>query len=319
MVCEQSHIKVLQASLWAKRANLARGTLMWLCSQTMPKAWHKNLCLIRLALLRWYWDQDVFLSARKSMMLHVYMHSKLKRADTIALLDSGATENFMSLQYAKYLQLPIKVLIELWRLFNVDGTWNKAGDLKYYTDLHTKTGTTQRTLWYFLLDLGENRVILGYPWFTAMQPKINWAMDWISHNQLPIVLWSPDTAKAWFLPWQMRPMSHTIIGRVMDHTTIKILPKTFVPPQYWKHACVFDNQESKKFLPKRSWDHAIELKAGAPATLISRNIRLSQTELEELQKFIKEHIERGTIRPSKSPYTAAFFFIKKKNRKLHPV
>ena len=90
------------------------------------------------------------------MMLHVFMHSKSKRADTIALLDLGATKNFMSLQYTKYLQLPIKVLSEPWRLFNVDRTRNKAGDLKYYTDLHTRMGTTQRMLQYFLSDLGEN-------------------------------------------------------------------------------------------------------------------------------------------------------------------
>ncbi len=50
------------------------------------------------------------------------MHSKSKRANTIALLDSGATENFMNLEYAKYLQLPIKMLTEPRRLFNVDGT-----------------------------------------------------------------------------------------------------------------------------------------------------------------------------------------------------
>jgi|SRR6266851_5337080 len=63
----------------------------------------------------------------------------------------------------------------------------------------------------------------------------------------------------------------------------------------------------------------IKLKPGAPATLISRNIHSSQSELIELQKFIKEHVDRGTIQPSKSPYTAAFFFIKKKNGKLRPV
>ena len=108
------------------------------------------------------------------MMLHVFMHSKLKRADTIALLDSGATKNVMSLEYTKYLQLPIKMLAEPRRLFNVDGTRNRAGDLKYYTDLHTRTGTSQRMLRYFLLDLGENKVILRYPWFTATQPKIDW-------------------------------------------------------------------------------------------------------------------------------------------------
>jgi hypothetical protein len=88
--------------------------------------------------------------------------------------------------------------------------------------------------------------------------------------------------------------------------------------QYWMFANVFSNQESKKYLPKRPWDHKIELKSGAPAMLISKTIKLSVTEQEELQKFIDKHLERGTIRRSKSPYTALFFFIKKKNGKLRP-
>ncbi len=43
------------------------------------------------------------------MMLRVYMQLKLKRAETIALLDSGVTENFMNLEYSKYLHLLIKI------------------------------------------------------------------------------------------------------------------------------------------------------------------------------------------------------------------
>ena len=201
------------------------------------------------------------------MTLHIFMHSRSKRADTIALLDSGAMENFMSLQYAKYLHLPIKVLKEPRKLFNVDGTPNQAGDLKYYTDLHTRTRNQQWTLRYFLSDLGENKVILGYPWFAAAQPKIDWARGWITHDQLPIVLRSPDAAKARFLPRQMRPKTHTIVGSTTTQT-----PPNIVPPQYRKHARVFSDKESKKFPPQRPWDHAIELKPEAPATLISRNI-----------------------------------------------
>ena len=136
------------------------------------------------------------------MMLHVYLHSKSKRAETITLLDSGATENFMSLHYAKHLHLPIKTLREPQRLFNVDGTPNRAGDLKYYTDLITRIGTQPRTLQYFLSDLGDNKVILGYPWFTAAQPKIDWAQGWITHDQLPIVLRATNATKARFLPRQ---------------------------------------------------------------------------------------------------------------------
>ena len=108
------------------------------------------------------------------MTLHVYLYLKSKRAETIALLDSEATENFMSLDYAKYLHLPIKTLREPRKLFNVNRTSNQAGNLWYYTDLTTRTGMQARTLRYFLSNLDDNKVILGYPWFAAIQPKINW-------------------------------------------------------------------------------------------------------------------------------------------------
>jgi hypothetical protein len=95
-------------------------------------------------------------------MLHVFLHSKSKRAKAIALLNLGAMENFMSLDYAKYLHLLIKTLKEPRKLFNMDGTLNQAGDLKYFTDLTTRTGTCSTTLRYFLLDLGDSNIILGY-------------------------------------------------------------------------------------------------------------------------------------------------------------
>jgi hypothetical protein len=69
----------------------------------------------------------------------------------------------MNLSYAKWLQLPIKQLPEPSPVLNVNGTENKSGKLKYYTDLNVQTGQNTTTLWFFLSDLGEHRVILGYP------------------------------------------------------------------------------------------------------------------------------------------------------------
>jgi hypothetical protein len=134
------------------------------------------------------------------MTLQFYAHLKSKRAEALALIDSGATENFMSLQYTKYLQLPIKQLTEKRQLFNMDGTPNKLGDLEYYTDLEVRTGTQRTNLWFFLLDLGDNKAILGYPWFVAVQPKINWLCRWLDHSQLPIIFCAPDAARAQFAP-----------------------------------------------------------------------------------------------------------------------
>jgi len=108
------------------------------------------------------------------MTVRFYTHLIAKRAEGVALVDSGATENFMNLTYTKWLKLPIKNLEKPRKLFNVDSLLNKSGNLKHYTDLEVQTGTGCTNLRFFLADLGEHKAILGYPWFVAVQPKIDW-------------------------------------------------------------------------------------------------------------------------------------------------
>ncbi len=69
------------------------------------------------------------------MTVRVFIHLNAKRAKTISLLDSGAMENFLNINYAKWLHLLIKKMPFPCKLFNVDGTENKAGELQFYTNL----------------------------------------------------------------------------------------------------------------------------------------------------------------------------------------
>ena len=92
-----------------------------------------------------------------------------------------------------------------------------------------------------------------------------------------------------------------------------------IPEHYWQYSRVSPEDASHEFPPSRVWDHAIKLKSNAPAALPGKLIPLSQTKQEELHKFVVEHTKRGTIRPSKSPYKVQFFYIKKKDGKLHLV
>ncbi len=134
------------------------------------------------------------------MTVHVFIHSSAKRAETTSLLDSGATENFLNIEYAKWLRLPIKKMPYPCKLFNMDGTENKAGQLQYYTDLTIWTGSENTNMCFFLTELGEYKAILGYLWFAAVQPKIDWKRGWIDHTQHPIIFKTHDAAKAHFLP-----------------------------------------------------------------------------------------------------------------------
>jgi len=134
------------------------------------------------------------------MTIRFYIHLIAKRAEAIALLDSGATENFINLSYAKWLKLPIKQLPMPRTLLNIDGTKNKSGKLQFYTDLDVQTRPTKTTLQFFLSDLGEHKAILSYPWFSAMQSHIDWKRGWIDHTQLPIVFRAQNAQKARFVP-----------------------------------------------------------------------------------------------------------------------
>ena len=130
-------------------------------------------CLIRLALIRQNSDANVYISAWKSMTVWCYIHSITKRAEITALVDSGATKNFINLTYTKWLHLPIKKLAQIRKLFNVDGTENWAGELQFYMDLQVRTETTTISLQFFLSDLRDHKAILGYLWFAAVQPRID--------------------------------------------------------------------------------------------------------------------------------------------------
>jgi hypothetical protein len=238
------------------------------------------------------------------MTIRTFLHSRSKRANTVALLDSGATKNFMNLEYAKYLHMPIQCLKEPRKLFDVDGTPNKSRELQFFTDLQVQTGSQRTTLQFFLSNLGENKIILGYPWFAAFQPKIDWRRGWIDHRQLPVILRSPDASRARFLPRQINKIHTTqsdtiyICRLVADPTDTPI--DSSIPEPYQMYSRVFSEEASHEFPPSRPWDHAIELKPGTPAALPGKLIPLSQAELVELRSFIKEHMSRGTIRPSKA-------------------
>jgi hypothetical protein len=156
----------------------------------------------------------------------------------------------MNLAYAKWLQLPIKQLDEPKKLLNVDGTENKSGELKYYTDLAVQTGGTHTTLRFYLSDLGEQKAILGYPWFAVVQPNIDWKKGWIDHTQLPIIFQTNNAKRAWFVPRQrnvprMRGASTYFIGKVLLHPwAIPARPMPRVPAEFARHRKVFSEEDS---------------------------------------------------------------------------
>ena len=58
-----------------------------------------------------------------------------------------------------------------------------------------QTGQQRTKLCFFLTDIGNQKLILGYPWFAATQPNIDWAQGWIEADQLLLIIHTLEKKK----------------------------------------------------------------------------------------------------------------------------
>jgi hypothetical protein len=91
-----------------------------------------------------------------------------------------------------------------------------------------------------------------------------------------------------------------------------------VPEVYSEFASVFFENEISKLPPERPFDLEIQLKDPSKKPPFLKIYALSFKEEEILKYWIKENLDKGFIRPSKSPSAAPIFFVKKKDSTLRP-
>ena len=80
-----------------------------------------------------------------------------------ALLDSGATENFIDPRTIERLRLPTQKLQTQRTIFNIDGTLNKAGGITHKCQLKIQFNHIEKIVDFFVTDLGQDRAVLGFP------------------------------------------------------------------------------------------------------------------------------------------------------------
>src|SRR5260370_25108768 len=188
---------------------------------------------------------------------------------------------------------------------------------------------------FLLTDLGGEDLILGYPWLATFEPKVTWKTATIDTAALPIVIPKVNPRIEHIMPVIARaltePEKWNIVHELADQSTIhttatdlaiaakQYTTKTEVPPEYQKHAKVFNEEEAQRFPPSHPWDHAVDLKPTAPDSLNCKIYPLRRKEKGDLREFLDEQLAKRYIRPSKSQNSSPFFFIKKKDGKLRPV
>ena len=109
-------------------------------------------------------------------------------ADIKALVDSGATDNFIHPNFIKRMGIGQKELDKPKNIYNINDTTNKARQITHYLNLAVTTGGTTREMRFLITDIGREDVLLGYPWLATYEQRFSWKHGTIDEANLPIVL-----------------------------------------------------------------------------------------------------------------------------------
>ena len=111
-----------------------------------------------------------------SLPISITNLSKNETVKTLALVDSGAGGKFINRKYTELLELPTQKLNKPMIARNVDGMINNAVTITSYVDLPLKVDGRTVNTQLLILELGSQRIILGFPWLQEHNPDINWKM-----------------------------------------------------------------------------------------------------------------------------------------------
>ena len=122
------------------------------------------------------------------MRIPVSIRASYNMANIKALVDSGATNNFIHPNFVKRMGLGRRELDKPKNIYNIDDTTNKAGQITHYLNLAVTTGGATKEMRFLITDIGREDVLLGYPWLATYEPRFSWRHGTIDEANLPIVL-----------------------------------------------------------------------------------------------------------------------------------
>ena len=269
---------------------------------------------------------------------HVGILVKINGQRTVAMIDSGASGNFVSKTLVQSIDLPTRTKKDYYRLQLIDGSSLSAGKVDEETfPLPMSIQRHHEEFAFDVVEMATHNVILGIPWLKKHNPIINWKKEVLTFertgdvtslqpirqqrmtmdeksNRRPVEACNASISNKNDLK---RGFGSAYTDRGQSGKKARVRDGTDVPPdipkEYNRWKQLFVEETTANALPKhQTWDHEIELEPGKAPTF-GPIYALSEKELTVLRGYIDENLRKGFIRESKSPAGYPILFAPKKD------
>jgi hypothetical protein len=203
-----------------------------------------------------------------------------------ALVDSGATRNFIGNKYVRNNGIPRQRKEEPLKVHTLEGKLFQ--NITHETPcLLVRIGAWKGYVQFHIVELEDDDLVLGMPWLIQANPQIDWE------------------TKQFRFPKPKKEGYYCRLAAVQEGEQESPLPE-----EYQEFAHVFDKPE--KALPEHApWDHEIHFKEGTKI----KNPPLYPLTHERsmmLKEYLDKNLDAGYMRPSTSPIAHPVLFVKKK-------
>ena len=248
--------------------------------------------------------------------------------DVITLLDSGCTRTTIDERFAKEKGLKTYKLPVPIPVYNADGSINSTGSIREFAIVKMRIGDHSEQITMAMSNLSTHPIFLGYNWLRKHNPQIDWkakTLQFTCENEHTPGLLDPEIDDEEAEPEQLFMIDYEYFRNLSTDIAIAAgeskQTKTFeeiVPEAYHEYKDIFAKETFDELPLHRSWDHTIKLLPGNHK-VNCKTYNLTTAEQKELDNFLEENLSTGCIRPSKSQFASTFFFVNKKDGKLHPI
>ena len=248
-----------------------------------------------------------------------------------ALIDSGATGNFIDLGLLSLANFPLKKMSQPVRAFNVNGSLNKRGTIMWKASTRMLLSKEPENIELMVVGLGRCQIILGIPWLKTWNPCIDWKF-----HSLSFPTSSPTDYDEHILPQQylLRWLGLDVDQELSSlynqwySSKVNVSPREYLPPEdpldesiqkitlstqlaqdtktteiplpKWckDFKDVFSEKTYNTLPPHCPYDHTIDLK---PSFIpkIAKVYPLNPKEKEACQALVEEHLKTRHILLSK--------------------